>query len=87
MMYSLQLKLKNNIMEIKWKTKHEIPTERWERNSSISPEYLVKCGCNKMGLAIIGYANYSYATNSWMKCYRATDEGIFDVEEWTDIRL
>jgi hypothetical protein len=47
----------------------------------------VKCGYNKNGLAIIGYANYSYATNSWMKCYRATEEGIFDVEEWTDVKI
>lgn len=74
-------------MKLIWKSKDEIPTERWERNNSISPDYLVKCGYNKDGLAIIGYANYSYATNSWMKCFRATEEGIFDVEEWTDIKI
>ena len=73
-------------MELNWKSKEEIPTERWEHNPAVSPEYLVKCGYSR-GKAVIGYTRYSYATNRWMKCYRATEAGVWDVENWIDITL
>ena len=80
------------MIQFEWKSASEIPTDHWEHNHAISPYYLVKCGYYD-GLPIIGYARYSYATNSWMKCYDAAVPGgkvgleCFDVKEWTDIKL
>lgn len=74
-------------MELIWKPKTEIPTDHWEHNPAISADYLVKCGYNEDGNAIIGYTRYSHACNCWMKCYRATEPGIFDVQEWSDVKL
>ena len=73
-------------IEFKWKSINEIPTEHWKNNPAISPKYLVKCGSIK-GLSILGYTNYSYATNSWMDCFCATEPGIWKVQEWTDIKI
>lgn len=73
-------------MELIWKSKTEIPTDHWEHNPAVSSEYLVKCGY-KDGKAIIGYTRYSHASNCWMKCYQASERGIFDVQEWSDIKL
>ena len=70
-----------------WKPATEVPTERWERNHNISPFYLVKCGTNRYGLPIIGYARFSYVTNEWMDCYDATAEGMWEVQAWTDAKL
>lgn len=72
-----------NTKDIKWKPYTEIPTEHWENNSSISPLYLVKCG-SVNGNPILGYAHYSYVSNSWMDCVHATERGIWKVLEWTD---
>lgn len=77
-------------MQIKWKSIDEIPTEHWEHNHAISPLYLVHCGYNKDGLAVIGYSRYSFASNCWMKCYDSTDrsnEFGWDVEKWTETKL
>lgn len=74
-------------MELIWKPKTEIPTDHWERNPSISSEYLVKCGYDEDGNAIIGYSRYSYASKCWMLCYKATKSGVFDVQEWSDVKL
>ena len=70
-------------MELNWKPKEEIPTEHWEHNYSVSPEYFVKCGYID-GKVVVGYTRYSYATKRWMQCYRATEPGIWEVEYWTD---
>jgi hypothetical protein len=77
--FKLGIKLK----KIKWKPITEIPTEHWENNPAISPLYLVKCG-SVNGNPILGYANYSYVSNSWMDCFHATEDGIWKVLEWTD---
>ena len=77
--FELGMKSKN----IKWKPCTEIPTEHWENNPAISPLYLVKCG-SVNGNPILGYAHYSYASNSWMECFNATERGIWKVLEWTD---
>lgn len=37
-------------MEVIWKPKTEIPTDHWERNPSISSEYLVNADMMKMGM-------------------------------------
>ena len=74
------------MIEFEWKPTTEIPTEHWGRNYAISPLYLVRCG-EKNGVSILGYSNYSFATKSWMDCYRATEAGIHKVTEWTDIKL
>ena len=74
------------MITFEWKPTSEIPTEHWDRNDDISPSYLVRCG-EINGRAILGYANYSYATNAWMSCYRAKEQGIWEVEEWTDVKL
>ena len=79
-------------VEFEWKQASEIPTEHWERNYAISPEYLVKCGYNN-GLAIIGYSRYSYAVNRWMPCYdyvpktEPSSWRLYEVIEWTDQKL
>lgn len=74
--------------EITWKPISEIPTEHWDRNTAISPRYLVKCeGETKDGLPIIGYSNYSFALNRWMECWNATEKGIWNVIAWSDIKL
>ena len=75
------------MIEFEWKPITEIPTEHWANNYAISPLYLVRCGTNEDGLSVIGYSNYSFATKSWMYCYRATEAGAFKVTEWTDIKL
>lgn len=74
------------MITFEWKPSSEIPTEHWDRNDAISPSYLVRCG-EKDGKAILGYANYSFATNSWINCCSATERGIWVVEEWTDVKL
>ena len=80
------------MIQFEWKPASEIPTEHWERNHAISPEYLVKCGYNN-GLAIIGYSRYSYAANCWMKCYDYVPKTLssscygYEVIEWTDKKL
>lgn len=74
-------------MELIWKPKTEIPTDHWEHNPAVSADYLVKCGYDKDGNAIIGYTRYSHASNCWMKCFRATERGVFDVQEWSDVKL
>ena len=74
---------------IEWKPASEIPTEHWEHNNAISPLYLVHCGYSN-GLAVIGYARYSYAANKWMKCYDTTDrskEYGWDVIRWSETKL
>ena len=87
--FELGMKLKNiqpeNVIEIKWKPCTEIPTEHWENNPAISPLYLVKCG-SVNGNPILGYAHYSYVSNSWMECFHATEDGVWNVLEWTDKR-
>ena len=75
-----------NKVEFEWKPASEIPTEHWENNYAISPKYLVKCG-SVNGLSILGYASYSYATNSWVDCFQATETGIWKVIEWTDVKI
>ena len=75
------------MMEFTWKSINEIPTEHWANNYAISPLYLVRCGTDKNGLSIIGYSNYSFATKSWIDCYRATEPGGHKVTEWTDIKI
>ena len=74
------------MITFEWKPTSEIPTEHWDRNDAISPSYLVRCG-EINGRAILGYANYSYAANAWMSCYRTTEQGIWGVKEWTDVKL
>ena len=69
-----------------WKPITEIPTEHWDRNDAISPLYLVRCG-EKDGVSILSYSHYSFATNKWMVCFQATENGIHEVTEWTDIKL
>ena len=69
---------------INWKPVTEIPTVHWAKNYSISPRYLVKCGYDTDGKAILGYTNYSFATHEWMDCYRSTEYGIHKPIEWTD---
>lgn len=79
-----------DLVTINWKPITEIPTKHWEHNNAISSLYLVHCGYNKNGLAVIGYACYSFATNQWMKCYDSTDrsnEFGWNVEKWTEIKL
>lgn len=74
------------MIQFEWKPANEIPTEHWERNDAISPEYLVKCGYSN-GLPIIGYSRYSYAANRWMQCYDYTPKTtgyVHEVVEWTD---
>lgn len=87
--YELGMKSKNtqseNVTKIKWKPCTEIPTEHWENNPAISPLYLVKCG-SVNGNPILGYTHYSYASNSWMECFHATERGMWNVLEWTDER-
>ena len=87
--FELGMKLKNiqpeNVIEIKWKPSTEIPTEHWENNPAISPLYLVKCG-SVNGNSVLGYTHYSYVSNSWMDCFRATEDGVWNVLEWTDKR-
>lgn len=75
------------MIEFEWKPVTEIPTEHREENNAVSPTYLVKCGTSSDGLPIIGYSCYSYATNGWMACYRATEQGIHRVTEWSDVKL
>lgn len=74
------------MINFEWKPISQIPTEHWEKNYAISPAYLVRCGQIK-GMAIIGYAHYSFVTNKWMLCHSATEPGVWDVEEWTDVKL
>jgi hypothetical protein len=75
-------------MDFNWKPASEIPTEHWEKNSAISPRYLVKCnGTTYDGLPVIGYASYSFAVNRWMQCFNATEEGLWEVIAWSNIKL
>lgn len=69
-----------------WKPITEIPTKHWERNDSISPLYLVRCG-EKDGISVLGYSYYSYVTNSWIDCCNATFPGIHKVTEWSDVKI
>ena len=73
-------------IEFEWKPITEIPTEHWDRNDAISPQYLVKCG-EEDGKSILGYSNYSFVINSWIDVYRATSPGIYKVIAWTDIKI
>lgn len=73
-------------MEFNWKSIDEVPTLHWANNYAISPLYLVKCG-EKNGVSILGYSHYSFATNSWMDCFHATEPGVHKVTEWTDIKI
>lgn len=81
------------MIQFEWKPASEIPSERWERNSSVSPQYLVKCGYTEDRISIIGYARYSYASKSWMSCYdfipKIGPSTWFgkEVIEWTDKKL
>lgn len=74
-------------IEFYWKPVTEIPTEHFDRNRAISPWYLVKCGTNKYGNSIIGYSRYSFVTNEWMDCCFATEEGLWKVQAWTDVKI
>ena len=74
------------MIEFSWKPSSQIPTEHWKNNPAISPEYLVRCG-EVDGKAVLGYSRYSFATESWMNCYTATESGIWEVIEWTDVKL
>lgn len=69
-----------------WKPITEIPTKHWANNYAISPLYLVRCG-EKDGVSILGYSHYSFATKSWMVCFAATESGVHEVTEWTDIKI
>lgn len=73
-------------IEFHWKPATEIPTEHWERNHAISPLYLVKCGI-KNGVSVVGYTRYSFVGKCWMDCYNATEEGLWKVQAWTDVKL
>ena len=75
------------MINFEWKPVSEIPTKHWEKNPAISPFYLVKCEGTFAGHPIIGYTNYSFATNKWMDCFHATEPGIHDVIAWTDVDL
>ena len=74
------------MITFEWKPSSQIPTEHWDRNDAISPSYLVRCG-EKDGKVVLGYANYSFVTNSWINCCSATERGVWEVEEWTDVKL
>lgn len=74
-------------IEFYWKLATETPTEHWDRNHAISPLYLVKCGTNKYGDSIIGYSRYSFVGKCWMDCYNATEEGVWEVQAWTDVKI
>lgn len=73
--------------KIQWKSIIEIPTEHWANNHAISPKYLVKCGYDNEGNPILGYSNYSFVTNKWIDCFNATEDGIHEVIEWTDVKF
>lgn len=77
----------NKMIEFYWKPLSEIPTEHWENNYAISPLYLVKCDGLIEGQPVIGYANYSFATNEWMSCFHAIGQGVYEVIAWTDVKL
>jgi hypothetical protein len=71
--------------EINWRPASEIPTEHWEKNHAISPRYFVRCkGTDYWGSPVFGYTSYSFAVNQWMVCFNATEEGMWEVEEWTE---
>ena len=71
--------------EINWHPASEIPTEHWYKNYAISPRYFVRCkGNDYWGSPVFGYTSYSFAVNQWMVCYNATEEGMWEVEEWTE---
>ena len=77
----------SNTITFTWKPITEIPTEHWERNDAVSPVYFVKCNGTVDGQSIIGYSRYSFATQRWMKCFNATEPGIWDVIAWTDVKI
>lgn len=71
--------------EINWHPASEPPTEHWENNHAISPRYFVRCkGTDYWGSPIFGFTSYSFAMNRWMMCFDATEEGMWEVEEWTE---
>lgn len=57
---------------INWKPASEAPTERWDRNPAISPNYMVLCEGSDDGNPIIGYTFYSYVTDEWVQAWRTT---------------
>lgn len=85
------------MIKFEWKPITEIPTEHWDKNTAISPRYLVKCDGNTYdGLPVIGYTHYNFATNEWMDCWCCTNPVICSTEEvktlykviaWTDVKL
>ena len=72
-----------------WKPASEIPTEHWDRNHAISPEYIVLCE-GKSGydnnLPVIGISRYSFYVNDWVGCcnHIGTPETILKVVAWTE---
>lgn len=70
-----------------WKPISDIPTKHWNKNDSISPLYLVRCGEDENGVSILGYSHYSFISNSWIDCFRATSPGLHKVKEWTDVKI
>lgn len=71
-----------------WKPITEIPTERYEKNHCVSPDYIVLCEgtCGNNNLPNIGIGFYSFATEKWC-CWEHLGEPRWDflnVIGWTD---